>query len=294
MFFFSRKKTVPLKEIDDLYKVSILFSRKVKLPEDERIVEQLKTVFKDVTSENKNEKEEYRIFGILDYERDVENVKKVPAHLAMEKQLRPFRIEEIEKTEKNEAQEMKIQPDCDEANEILKKTNYELCIADYLSIDLTPKERGCLVTNWVKLMVFLCKECLGIYNHMSKKVMSRDQVVALFAKSDVESFLEMGVKLRLYPIRGAKEILIDTLGLYGIDLADLQYHLKWTDPSNFIEHAQNMAVFLYESESKIEQGDVITGIANSDAWICRYEKSIAFPSRRVLDIDTEKYAARRK
>ena len=121
MFFFSRKKTVPLKEIEDVYYISLLFSKKVELPDDETIVEQLKTAFKKVTSENDNKnKEEYRIFGILDYARDVGEVKQVPAHVAMEKQLRPFQIEEREK------QEITIQPDCDEAEEILKNTKYEL------------------------------------------------------------------------------------------------------------------------------------------------------------------------
>lgn len=289
MFFFSRKKTVPLKEIEDVYYISLLFSEKVELPDDETIVEQLKTVFKKVTSENNNKnKEAYRIFGILDYARDVEEVKQVPAHLAMEKQLCSFQIEEREK------QEIEIQPDCEEAEEILKNAKYELGISDFLSIDLTPKERGYLITNWIKLMAFIFPDCIGIYNYMSKKIMSRSQILALFARDDTYSFMQIGVKLRLYPIQGRDEILIDTLGLYGVDLVDLQYHLKRTDPSNFLEHAQNMAAFLYENEIKINQGDVITGIASSDTWICRYEKSIALPKRRVLDIDTGKYAAKRK
>ncbi len=289
MFFFGRKKTVPLKEIEDVYYISLLFSKKVELPDDEMIIEQLKTVFEKVTSENdKKNKEEYRIFGILDYAKDVGGVKQVPAHLAMEKQFHPFHIEEKEK------QEMKIQPDCEEAEEILKNTKYELGISDFLSIDLTPKERGYLITSWIKLMAFIFPDCIGIYNHMSKKIMSRNQILVLFARDDTYSFMQIGVKLRLYPVEGRDEILIDTLGLYGVDLVDLQYHLKRMDPSNFLEHAQNMAAFLYENEMEINQGDAITGIASQDIWVCRYEKSIASPRRRVLDIDTGKYAAKRE
>lgn len=286
MFFFSRKKRTPLKEIEDIYYVSLLFSEKVKMPDDETIIEQLKTAFKEVISEN-NKKEEYRIFGILDYTQDVGEIKQVPAHLAMEKQLYPFQIEEREK------QEIEIQPDCEEAEEILKSVKYELGISDFLSIDLTPRERGYLITNWIKLMTFVFPDCIGIYNHISKKIMSRNQILSLFARDDTYSFIQIGVKLRLYPIEGRDEILIDTLGLYGVNLVDLQYHLKRTDPSNFLRHAQNMAAFLYENELEINEGDIITGISNSDTWTCRYEKSIALPRRRVLDIDTEKYAAKR-
>ncbi len=287
MFFFGTKKTVSLKEIEDVYAVSLLFSKKVKLPDDEMIEKELKTVFQTVISENHKKKEEYRIFGILDYEREVKGVGKVPAHLAMEKELSPFLIEE------KEEEEMRIQPDCEEAEEILKNAKYELCISDFLSIDLTPRQRGELVTNWVKLMTFLFPDCIGIYNYMSKKIMSRNQVLALFARNDTDSFIELGVKLRLYPIQGRDEILIDTLGLYGIDLVDFQYHLKRVDPSNFLEHAQSMAAFLYENEEELREGDVVTGIAREDRWICHYEKSIALPKRRVIDIDTGIYAARR-
>lgn len=288
MFFFGTNKTVSLKEIEDVYAVSLLFSKKVELPDDETIEKQLKTVFQTVISENHKKKEEYRIFGILDYAREVEKIGKVPAHLAMEKELRPFTIKESEK------EEIRIQPDCEEAEEILKNAKYELCISDFLSIDLTPRQRGKLITNWVKLMAFVFHDCIGVYNYISKKIMSRSQILALFSKNDTDSFLELGVKLRLYPIVGRDEILIDTLGLYGVDLVDFQYHLKRVDPSNFFEHAQSMTAFLYENEMEIEEGDAVTGIAREDRWICHYEKSIALPRRRVIDINTGSYAAKRK
>lgn len=286
MFFFGNKKTISLKEMEDVYAVSLLFSKKVELPDDETIEKELKTVFQTVTSENRRKKEEYRIFGILDYEKEMEGIGKVPAHLAMEKELRPFVID------KSEEEEMRIQPDCEEAEGILQRAKYELCLSDFLSIDLTPRQRGHLITSWVKLMAFVFQDCIGIYNYMSKKIMSRSQVVSLFSKNDTESFLELGVKLRLYPIGGRNEILIDTLGLYGVDLVDFQYHLKRVDPTGFLEHANSMAAFLYENEGKIEEADVVMGIAQSDRWTCHYEKSIAPPTRRVIDINTGNYAAR--
>lgn len=287
MFFFGNKRPLSLKEMEDVYAVSLLFSKKVELPDDETIKRELGTVFQRVVSENHGKKEEYRIFGILDYEKEVEGIGKVPAHLAMEKELTPFLIR------KKEEEEMRIQPDCEEAEEILKKAKYELCLSDFLSIDLLPRQRGHLITSWVKLMAFTCQDCIGVYNHRSKKIMSRNQVVALFSKDDTESFLEFGVKLRLYPIGGRDEILIDTFGLYGIDLVDLQYHLRRVDPTNFFEHAKSMAMLLYENEVELEEGDAVTGIARGDRWFCHYERSIASPSRRVIDVDTGSYAARR-
>lgn len=287
MVFWGQKNRVRLKEMEDVYCVSILFSKKVSLPKDEEIVQQLKTAFSEVRSENgEKNKENYRIFGIVDYAKDVDDIKKVPAHVAMERRLYPFTVAEREK------EEIHIQPDCEEAEHILKKAKYELCISDFLSIPITPKQRGYLMTSWVKIMTFLCKDCLGIYNHVSQKIMTRSQVIALFSKSDAQSFLELGVKLRLFPIGTKDEILIDTLGFYGINFVDLQYHLKRIDPTNFLEHAKGVAKILYDDEIELAQGEEIVGISSQDVWTCHYERSIALPKRRVIDIEAGIYAAK--
>ena len=91
-------------------------------------------------------------------------------------------------------------------------------------------------------------------------------------------------------------MLVDTLGLYAIGLPDVQYHFHDLDPNAVVNHAYNVAAYIFDKDASIKDGETIDGISEQGIdrniqWKCQYERSLIQPDREVMDICPGEYAS---
>ena len=91
-------------------------------------------------------------------------------------------------------------------------------------------------------------------------------------------------------------MLVDTVGMSTLFLPDVQYHFHGMDPNWVVNHAYNMASYLFDNENPIKDGDTIDGIADGEMnravqWVCRYEQALIQPAREVIDVSMGAYAS---
>lgn len=89
---------------------------------------------------------------------------------------------------------------------------------------------------------------------------------------------------------------LDIVGMSTLFLPDLQYHFHDMDPNWVVNHAYNIASYIFENDNPIKGGDHIDGIVNgqfdqSVQWKCHYEESLIQPVREVIDICMGEFAA---
>ena len=97
-------------------------------------------------------------------------------------------------------------------------------------------------------------------------------------------------------ISGSDDKVVDTLGLYAIGLPDVQYHFRGLEPQAVVNHAYNVASYLYAADAPVKSGETIDGIADGRMsrevqWRCQYEDALIQPVRVVMDICPGEYAA---
>ena len=92
-------------------------------------------------------------------------------------------------------------------------------------------------------------------------------------------------------MQNTNDMIVDTFGLYSIGLSDIQYHFHDLNPNNIIQHAMNIAAYIFENGNIIKSNDEIESIFSGIKWLCRYEKSLTKPYREILDINTLEYAS---
>lgn len=91
-------------------------------------------------------------------------------------------------------------------------------------------------------------------------------------------------------------MLVDSLGLYAIGLPDVQYHFHELDPNAVVDHAYNVAAYIFTQDDPIQDGETIAGLNGQkmDAeirWECQHESALIQPEREVMDICPGEYAS---
>lgn len=91
-------------------------------------------------------------------------------------------------------------------------------------------------------------------------------------------------------------MLVDTLGMSVLYLPDLQYHFHKMDPNWVVNHVYNLLSYTYANNAPIKNNDTVDGVVDgymdkSVQWKCNYESALIQPSRDVLDILMNEYAA---
>ena len=123
----------------------------------------------------------------------------------------------------------------------------------------------------------------------------RDQVLSNPCDGD-DRFIYWGVNVRFFNIEGTSDAVVDTLGLYAIGLTDVQYHFHGLDLNAVVNHAYNVASYIFENDVPVKDGETIdgifeNGIDRSVQWPCHYEMSLIQPRREVMDICPGEFAS---
>lgn len=119
----------------------------------------------------------------------------------------------------------------------------------------------------------------------SQKVSDPETVVA----DDVEGV----VNVRFFGVSGDdRTVVLDTLGLHVFGLPDLQCHFRNREPGEIAGLLYATALYVFDSGDVIADGNTISGVSESERYVCRREMSLVQPARLVLDVDLgDPYAA---
>lgn len=183
--------------------------------------------------------------------------------------------------------------DCPGGAELLDSCSWQVMIGDFMAGGLPALERADILSDWLELALELFPACEAVFFQASGKLLTAEK-----ARENPYSgplrFVWGGVNARLFNIEGADEMVVDTLGLYAMGLADVQYHFHSLDPNAVVHHAYNTAIYQFENNAPIQSGHTIEGAEPGSRWKCRYERSLIQPSRDVLDIAAGEFAAGRR
>lgn len=185
--------------------------------------------------------------------------------------------------------------DVQDGSEFLKSCRYEVALFDMMAAGLDYKDRCELLMDWMETALNLFEDCTAVWFEPAGKLLTAEQVRGCSVAGE-DRFVYFGVNARLFNIQGTDEKIVDTLGLYAVGLPDVQYHFRGLEPGAVVNHAYNVASYLYSMNSPIRSGEAIDGIRDGRMsrdvqWTCRYEEALIQPVRQVMDICPGEYAA---
>lgn len=215
----------------------------------------------------------------------------VPAQVLMA-EFNPFDPEKIDSLTRTQFW------DCPESGSLLSRCRYEVTLCDFMSAGLPYQERCAMLTGWLETVLKFFPEALVVWVPSAWKLLTPERLMAN-PYEGAKRFLHYGVNARFFRIEGTEDMLVDTLGLYGIGLPDVQYHFHDLDPSAVVNHAYCVAAYLFDHNAPIQAGETIDGLREGEMdqdvqWKCQYEFSLVQPKRELMDICPGAYAAGRR
>lgn len=185
--------------------------------------------------------------------------------------------------------------DVPDGNELLDSCRYQVMLFDFMSAGLPYKERCELLMDWLETALSLFPDCTAIYTESSGKLFDAEQVRNHRIPRE-DRFIYFCVNVRFFTVQGTDDAVVDTLGLYAIDLPDVQYHFHGLDPNQVVNHAYNAASYIYDKNAPIKSGETIDGLyqgvlSQRVQWKCQYEDALIQPVRCVMDICPNEYAS---
>ena len=183
------------------------------------------------------------------------------------------------------------------SEELLPKYKYAIKIGDMNANRQIPKERAIMLVEWLDIVLKLYPTCQAIWIKSAGKLQLA-QSIKSFKEMGTAKYLFSMVNIRFFNVPNTNEFIVDTVGLAGIGLSDVQFHFKGMNPNKVANLSYSLARYILDNDDVlIKDGDTIDGMNDQGKmtpdvqWICRYEDSLIEPLRPVLDINTGKYAA---
>ncbi len=185
--------------------------------------------------------------------------------------------------------------DCPESDRILSECGYQVCAIDMLAAPLDPKDRAEMLMDFMEALVEIFQQCEAVYFDYSGKMFTADKIRAHKLNRE-QRFIYFAVNVRYFNVEGTQDMLVDTRGMGTLFLPDLQYHFRGVDPNIIVNHAYNVASFVFANDNPIKNNDTIDGADENGLneelqWRCRYERSLVQPAREVIDINIGDNAA---
>lgn len=179
--------------------------------------------------------------------------------------------------------------DCmDDKERVLDECRYQVLATDMLSAALPAKERAEMDMDFLEALVELYPECEAVYFQNSGKMFLAERIRNHTIPRE-DRFVFFAVNARFFNIQDTEDMLVDTVGMSTLFLPDVQYHFHDTNPNWVVNHAYNIASYIFDNDNPIKHGDHIDGVVNGQMsqdvqWNCHYEEALIQPSREVIDI----------
>lgn len=186
--------------------------------------------------------------------------------------------------------------DCmDDKERIFDECRYNVMATDMLSATLSAKDRAEMDMDFMEALIELYPQCEAVYFESSGKLFLAEEIRGHQIPRE-HRFIRFGVNARFFNIQDSDEMLVDTLGMGTLYLPDIQYHFHDMDPNWVVNHAYNIASYIFDNDNPIKNGDRIDGIVNgqfdqSVQWNCQYEEALIQPVRQVIDVCMGGFAA---
>lgn len=278
-----RKEKDTYAENNFVFMVHLLMKEKCPMPKKEQMLSVMEKYFGDIDCmyDEKN-----AIFAVKKYEIEFKDGKMPPQLMVAEcSELGDFKVDNISRAQMWE---------CPESEKILEECKYHILAADFLGNAMDYKDRAEMVMDFAEALVELFPQCEAVLFQNSYKMFRPDEIANhQIAKED--RFIYFAVKARLFNVEGTGEQVVDTVGMGILGLPDVQYHFRNFDPNQVVNHAYNIASYIYDKNCPIKSGDVIDGLKDGRLsrevmWKCQFEESIVEPKRPLLDICMGEYA----
>ena len=274
-------------EFQHIFQIHLLFKERENRPQGKVIQEALNARFgkTDIVADVK---ESLSTFAVWKFLVEYKDNQKVPAQVLMS-DFENFDAGTIDQMQRSQLW------DCPNNEEILATCKYKLMLSDFLASGLEYKERCELLTGWLETTLELFPDCIAVWIPSSGKLLTREQVLDNPWNEECR-FLHFGINVRFFNIQGTNDMLVDSLGLYAIGLPDVQYHFHELDPNAVVDHAYNVAAYIFTKNNPIQYDETIAGLNGQkmDAeirWKCQHESALIQPEREVMDICPGEYAS---
>lgn len=274
-------------DFQHIFRMHLLFTEKGIRPRGAMIQNALDTRFgkTDIVADTEGQLSTFAVWKFLVEYKDNQ---KVPAQVLMS-DFEPFDENSINSLQRSQLW------DCPEKDEILAACKYKLMLSDFIASGLEYKERAELLTGWLETTLELLPDCTAVWIPSSEKLLTREQVLDNPWNENCR-FLHFGMNVRFFNIQGTNDMLVDTLGLYAIGLPDVQYHFHDLDPNAVVNHANNVAAYIFIQDDPIGDGETIAGLNGMEMdgevhWKCQHELALIQPEREVMDICPREYAS---
>jgi hypothetical protein len=272
-------------EFHPLYMIQLLFERKPIKPTTEAILKALKKKFGEIDVVSSDEA--LTSFAVKKYKAAFKEGVLSPQVLMMDVQM--FKSDNVGMLERSQLWNV------ENGEDVLNKCQYSITISDMMASVMEYKERCELLIDWLEVAVELFPECKAIWMKSAGKLFTANQIIEHNIQRE-DRFVYFGVNVRFFSIKGTNDKIVDTLGLYAIGLPDIQYHFHDIEPNAVVNHAYNVASYIFDNNAPIKNDQTIDGIVDGQLsmkvqWKCHYEMSLIQPEREVMDICPGKYAS---
>ncbi len=270
-----------------LFQIHLLFERNGIRPSAAALQEAARPTLgdTDVVAEVKNQ---LTTLAVKRFQADYKDAQRVPAQVLMA-DFAPFDSASIDQMQRSQFWE------CPQGGELLDRCGIQVMLSDFMAAGLPYKERCTLLTGWLEAVLSLFPDCLAVWVPSAWKLLTPAQVLDNSLEGPGR-FLHFGVNARFFRIQGTEDMLVDTLGLHALGLPDVQYHFHGLDPNHVVNHAYNVASYIFDNDAPIRGGETIDGLRDGRIdqtvqWKCQYETAMVAPQRDVMDICPGPYAA---
>lgn len=185
--------------------------------------------------------------------------------------------------------------DCPNSEEILEECKYHVIAMDMMAFGMNYQERADMLMDYLEALMELYPTCVAVQFQTSGKMFTREKIIN-HQLSKESRFIYFAVNARFFNIQNSEDMIVDTLGMHILGLPDLQYHFHDMNPNWVVNHAYNIASYMYDHQNPIKDGDTIDGMEDGSLsqevqWICQYEQSLIQPVREVIDVCMNEYAS---
>ncbi len=211
----------------------------------------------------------------------------MPTQLVMG-DVHPFEQDKISEFERGQLWE------CNNGNELIESCTYKMDIWDMMDT-LDYKQKAEMLMDYLEVAVSLFPDCKAVWIPSAGKLIPAENIRQNTYKRE-NRFIHYCVNARFFNITGSKDQIVDTRGLFAMNLPDIQCHYHDLNPNDVVCYVYNIASYIFANNMPIKDGDTIDGLENGEIayhiqWKCHYEDSIIQPLRPVIDICPGQYAA---
>lgn len=267
-----------------LFFMWLLFDKEPRRPDAKTIHDKLEQKFGKVDAIMEDEM--MSAYAVHKYISEFADAK-LPTQLVMG-DVHAFDQEQISEFERGQLWE------CDNGRELLNSITHRVQIWDMMdTLDYVPKTE--MLMDWLEVAVDIFSECVAVWIPSAGKLVLADEIRNQSYKRE-DRFLYYCVNARFFTVNESDDMIVDTRGMYAMNLPDVQCHFHSLDPNEVVRYVYNIAMYIFKNHMPIQDGDTIDGLQDGQwvpqiQWKCHYEDSLVQPLRPVIDVCPGEFAA---